>query len=88
MLTLSLGCAADPGNTVRCRVRTSVLSQNNKEADIHYTVYKTLADNIHYPILKARGGVRVEGSKMSYFDFYLCYKAGQNIPNAKSGRLI
>ena len=54
---------------------------------IHYTVYETQADNIHYPILKVRGG-EVEGSKMSYFDFSICYRAGKNEPNAKSGRLI
>ena len=37
-------------------------------------------------MVKARGGV--EGSKMPDFDFSICYRAGQNEPNAKKGRLI
>ena len=36
--------------------------------------------------LKVRG--RVEGLKMPYFDFSICYRAGKNEPNAKNGRLI
>ena len=39
--------------------------------------------NIH---VKARGGV--EGLKMPYFDFSICYRAGRDEPNAKNGRLI
>ena len=30
----------------------------------------------------------VEGLKMPYFDFSICYRAGRDEPNAKNGRLI
>ena len=34
-------------------------------------------------MIKARGGGGgVEGLKMPYFDFSLCYRAGRNEPNA------
>ena len=35
---------------------------------------------------EARGGV--EGLKMPYFDFSICYRAGRDEPNAKNRRLI
>ena len=58
MLTLSLGCAADPGIPLGaglglvccCRIIRKPIYT------IQYTAYEALADNIHYPILKARGG--------------------------------
>ena len=37
-------------------------------------------------MFKARGGV--EGLKMPYFDFSICYRAGRDEPYAKDGRLI
>ena len=36
--------------------------------------------------IKARGGI--EGLKMPYFDFSMCYRAGKDEPNAKNERLI
>ena len=40
-------------------------------------------------VVKARGEVGgVEGLKMPYFDFSICYRAGRDEPNAKNGRLI
>ena len=37
-------------------------------------------------MVKARGGV--EGLKMPYFDFLICYRAGRDESNAKNMRLI
>ena len=43
-------------------------------------------NKIYIEKVKARGGV--EGLKMPYSDFSICYRAGRDEPNAKNGRLI
>ena len=39
-----------------------------------------------YYLIRPEGGV--EGLKMPYFDFSICYRAGKNEQDAKNGRLI
>ena len=73
---------------------THILSSLTKSSQldlIEYAPIKIICPSLNKlhsaPNIKARGG-GVEGLKMPYFDFSICYRAGRDVPNAKNWRLI
>ena len=74
-------------NELKCSFIKWVNKMANLYKTVHYIILPLESVSLYCSSrIKAREGV--EGLKMPYFDFSICYRAGRDEPNAKNGRLI